>query len=311
MIIVAAKVRRVTPSCHWHGFTLRGRAEILLLAAVLAWSLNFAITKYAIGRFSPLAYTAPRYVLAGLAFSLVALHREGSVRVRRHDARLVLTAAVVGIWVNQLAYTYALRLAGAATVSLLFGTAPILVAVFAHVSRVESLGVWSWLATALSSLGVAILVVGSGGSLSGNLGGILLCLVSSATFAFYSVAVVPLTRRYSPLRLSAVLTLAGSVPLLASGLLQLWHQDWASIGTIGWLAFLYGLLPGYVLSNLIWFHALSILGPARAALYINLEPFLGALFAVLLLSEHIGGFRALGGALTAAALFLLPRRARR
>ncbi len=135
--------------------------------------------------------------------------------------RLVLLAAAVGIWVNQLAFIYALRLAGAATVSLLFGTAPILVALFAHISRVERLR------TANVARDGPLLARGRnpcgrvGGSLSGSLGGIVLCLVSSATFAFYCVALVPLTQTYSPYRLSAVLTLAGSVPLLASAALQI------------------------------------------------------------------------------------------
>lgn len=282
----------------------------MLLAAVLVWSLNFTVAKYALGRFSPLAYTAPRYALAGLIFGAIVLRREGSMRVRRPDVRLLLVAAIVGIWLNQLAFMYALRLSGAATVSLLFGTAPILVALFAHLSGVERLGPRTWLATALSSVGVAILVVGTGGNLSGSLGGIVLCLVSSATWAFYSVAVVPLSRTYSPYRLSAVLTLAGAVPLLLSASLQLWNQDWAAVGVDGWLAFGYALIPSYVLSNLVWFRAIGLVGAPRAALYINLEPFLGALFAAVLLSEHIGRLEAIGGAVTATALVVLPRGAR-
>jgi drug/metabolite transporter (DMT)-like permease len=309
MIIVAPGAGRRFPifSSQRPELSVHGRAELMLLGAILVWSLNFSVAKYALGRFSPLAYTAPRYALAALIFCGVAIRREGSLRVRRRDVRLVLAAAAVGIWLNQLAFVYALRLAGAATVSLLFGTAPILVAVFAHVSRIEHVGARTWLATAVSSMGVAILVLGSGGGLSGSLGGIILCLVSSATWASYSCALVPLTRVYSPYRLSAILTLVGSVPLLASAALQLWGQDWAGVGIGGWLAFAYALLPSYVLSNLVWFRTIGLVGAPRAALYINLEPFLGALFAVLLLSEHVGALEALGGAVTAGALILLPR----
>jgi drug/metabolite transporter (DMT)-like permease len=309
MIIVAAGVGRrfLAFSSHRSELSTQARAELLLLGAIVVWSLNFSIAKFALGEFLPLAYTAPRYVLAGLIFCAIAVRREGTLRVRRRDVRLLLAAALVGIWLNQLAFVYALRLAGAATVALLFGTAPILVAVFAHLSRIERVGARTWLATAVSSVGVAILVIGSGGSLSGSLGGILLCLVSSATWAFYSCALVPLTHVYSPYRLSAVLTMAASVPLLASSALQLAGQDWGAIGIAGWLAFGYALLPSYILSNLVWFRTIGLVGAPRAALYINLEPFLGALFAVILLSEHISPLEAVGGAITAAALVLLPR----
>jgi drug/metabolite transporter (DMT)-like permease len=309
MIIVTPGAGRRFPRFppHRPELSTRGRAELLLFGAVVVWSLNFSVAKFALGRFSPLSYTAPRYALAGLIFGVVALRREGSLRVRRRDVRLLLAAAAVGIWLNQLAFMYALRLAGAATVSLLFGTAPILVAVLAHVSGIERVGRRTWLATVVSSVGVAILVLGAGGSISGSLGGILLCLISSATWASYSCALVPLTRVYSPYRLSAILTLVGSVPLLASAALQMWGQDWAAVGLAGWLAFAYALLPSYVLSNLVWFRAIGLVGAARASLYINLEPFLGALFAVLLLSERVGALEALGGAVTACALVLLPR----
>jgi drug/metabolite transporter (DMT)-like permease len=309
MIIVASGSARRFPvfSSRRPALSTQARAELLLLGAIVVWSLNFAVAKFALGRFLPLAFTAPRYALAGVVFCAIAIRREGSLRVRRQDVRLLLAAALIGIWLNQLAFVYALRLAGAATVALLFGTAPILVAVFAHLSRIEKVGARTWLATVVSSVGVAILVVGSGGSLSGSLGGILLCLVSSATWAFYSCALVPLTRVYSPYRLSAVLTTAAAVPLLASSALQLAGQNWGAVGSAGWLAFAYALVPSYILSNLVWFRTIGLVGAPRASLYINLEPFLGALFAVILLSEHVSRLEAVGGAVTAAALAVLPR----
>jgi drug/metabolite transporter (DMT)-like permease len=309
MIIVArgADSRQPILSSPRPRLSTHTRAELMLLGAIVVWSVNFSVAKFALGRFSPLAYTAPRYALAGIIFGAISLRREGSLRVRRHDMRLVLAAALVGIWLNQLAFMYALRLAGAATVALLFGTAPILVAVLAHFSRIERVGPRTWLATGVSSCGVAILVVGSGGGLSGSLGGILLCLASSATWAFYSCALVPLTRAYSPYRLSAVLTIVGSLPLLASSALQLVGQNWAAVGIAGWLAFAYALLPSYVISNLVWFRTVGLVGAPRAALYINLEPFLGALCAVVFLSEHVSALEAVGGIVTAGALVLLPR----
>jgi len=97
------------------------------------------------------------------------------------------------------------------------------------------------------------------------------------------------------------------VPLLASSALQLAGQNWGAIGSAGWLAFAYALVPSYILSNLVWFRTVGLVGAPRASLYINLEPFLGALFAVVLLSEHVNRLEAVGGAVTAAALVLLPR----
>jgi hypothetical protein len=100
-------------------------------------------------------------------------------------------------------------------VALIFGTLPIFTALFARGSGVEHLPLRFWIAAALSFAGVALVALGSGGSLSANLKGDVLALVGSATWAAYSVAIGPLMRRYSPFRLSAVFLLSVTVALLA------------------------------------------------------------------------------------------------
>jgi drug/metabolite transporter (DMT)-like permease len=49
-------------------------------------------------------------------------------------------------------------------------------------------------------------------------------------------------------------------------------------------------------------------GPSRASLYANLQPFLGALFALLLLSERMTALQAAGGLAIAAGIVLARRR---
>jgi len=58
----------------------------------------------------------------------------------------------------------------------------------------------------------------------------------------------------------------------------------------------------------MWFTAVERVGAARASLYANLQPFLGALFAVLVLSESLGTLQVVGGIVIAAGI-LLARRA--
>ena len=55
---------------------------------------------------------------------------------------------------------------------------------------------------------LALVAIGSGGSLSTNLKGDGLAVLGAATWAAYSVAISPLMRRYTPFRLSAVFLLA-------------------------------------------------------------------------------------------------------
>jgi drug/metabolite transporter (DMT)-like permease len=285
-------------------------ADVLLLLTVLCWSFNFTVVKYALTHgWEPLSYSSVRFALGAVLFSAVTVGREGTLRVERAHVPLMLGAAVVGIWLNQLTFAYSVRLTTAATVALMFGTLPIFVALVSQALRLERLRLRHWLATVVSFGGVALVAAGSSGGLEGDLGGILLGLGASATWAAYSVAIGPLMQRYSPYRISSFMLLAGSVPLLISSAGQLAAQDWAELGGLAWAAFVYSLFFSLVFTNVMWFEAIDRVGAARASLYANLNPFLGAFFALVVLSEEMGPLQFVGGTIIGAGI-LLARLAR-
>ncbi len=283
-------------------------ADLLLLATVLIWSFNFTAAKYALTHgFAPLAYSAFRFGLGALLFSAFTYAREHSLKVRRSDVWLLLAAAAVGIWLNQLSFVYAISLTTAATVALTFGTLPIFVALAARVAGVARLRLRYWLAAALSFTGVGLVALGASGGLRGDLGGVLLGLAAAATWAGYSLAIGILMRRYSAYRISALVLLAGCVPLFFSALGQLVRQDWSEPGAVAWAAVLYGLVFSLVLTNILWFTAIDRVGAARSSLYANLQPFLGAVFAVLVLAEEMAPLQVAGGFVIGAAIVLAGR----
>jgi drug/metabolite transporter (DMT)-like permease len=285
-------------------------ADVLLLVTVLFWSFNFTVVKYALTHgWKPLSYSSVRFAIGAALFSAFTLGREGSLRVDRRHVPLMVSAAALGIWLNQLSFTYAVRLTTAATVALMFGTLPIFVALAARAFRIERLRLRHWLATLISFSGVALVALGSSGGLGGDLGGILLGLAASVTWALYSVAMGPLMQRYSPYRISAFMLLAGSVPLLLSAVRQLGTQDWGALGGLAWAAFVYSLFFSLVFTNVMWFTAIDRVGAARASLYANLQPFLGAFFAVVVLSESMGALQVAGGFVIGAGI-LIARLAR-
>src|SRR5439155_6508509 len=104
-------------------------ADLMLLVTVVIWSLNFTVTKYVLNHgFKPLAYGGVRFGAAALLFTGVTYARERSFRVRRPDVLHIVAAAIVGIFLNQVAFVYGTKLTTAATVALVFGTMPILTA---------------------------------------------------------------------------------------------------------------------------------------------------------------------------------------
>jgi len=156
----------------------------------------------------------------------------------------------------------------------------------------------------ISFSGVALVAAGASSGLSGDLGGILLGLVASATWALYSAAMGPLMRRYSPYRISAFMGLVGSVPLILTAVVQIGEQDWDALSGLAWACFVYSLFFSLVFTNIMWFTAIDKVGAARASLYANLQPFLGAFFALVVLSEEMGTLQIVGGLVIGAGILL-------
>ena len=131
----------------------------MLVAANVIWSLNYATTKYAFERWSPIAFSGLRFATAGIALALLVRLREGGLGVERRDVRLVVLCGIVGIFLNQLTFTYAVDFTAAANVALILASAPAFAAVFAVMLGHERVRSAHWMAL-LVSLVVSTLRIG-------------------------------------------------------------------------------------------------------------------------------------------------------
>jgi Permeases of the drug/metabolite transporter (DMT) superfamily len=285
----------------------RRQAELMLVTTVMLWALNFTVTKYVLDHgFKPLAYSTVRYGAATVIFTWFTYGRERSFHVRRRDLALIVLAAALGVWLNQITYVYALTYSNASTIALILGATPIFTALIAFAFGLERMYRRFWIAATVSFGGVALIALGKAGGVSGSLKGDLLGVATAATWAAYTVAIAPLMRRYSPYRISALVLLIGWVAVAATGWTQVQGQSF-HFSNLVWLCLLYATLGPLVLTNILWFKAVDRVGPSRATLVANLQPFIAALFAVLLLSEKITLLQIAGGALIAGGIALARR----
>ncbi len=279
----------------------------MLLTTVVLWALNFTVTRYALTHgWNPLAYSSLRYSAGALLFSALTFRLERSYRVGgRRDLGLLLLAAAVGIVLNQVSYVYSVKLTNATTVALILGSTPIFAALGAFAVGLERATARFWTAATASFAGVALVAAGgSAGSVSFDVVGDLLAVATAATWAGYSILVAPLMRRYSPYRISAIVLVAGCVPLLVLASGQIASQDFGSLGALAWASIVFATLGPLVLTNVLWFRAVHVVGPSRATLFANIQPFLAAIFALVILSEQLTRLQAAGGFAIAAGIVL-------
>ena len=268
----------------------------MLLGAVLLWALNVTVTKYMLEHgWLPLAYATIRYFVAIAIFWIYTWWRERSFRIDRADWKYVGIAAAM-IFLNQICFVYSLEFAHASTVALLFGTCPMFVGLISIVFLRAHLQRSFWIGAGLTLAGVALIAAGAGGGLVSGWKGDLLAIALAVTWAAYTVAIAPLMRRYSPYRISAVVLALGWAPLALVSIPQITRQDFSFSAPV-WLGFAYAVIGPLFLTNILWFTAVDRVGAPRAAIFNNIQPFFGVLFALLILSESIHGLEIVGGVL--------------
>jgi len=108
-------------------------------------------------------------------------------------------------------------------------------------------------------------------------------------------------RRYSPYRISSLVLAAGWVPLALVSVGQIRAQEF-SFGWTVWLGFVYAVVGPLFLTNILWFTAIDRVGPSRAALFGNLQPFFAVFFALVLLGEGLRRLELAGGVLIFAGI---------
>jgi drug/metabolite transporter (DMT)-like permease len=281
--------------------------EVMLLTTVVLWALNLTVTRYILTHgFQPLAYATVRYGLAVAIFLAIVLVAERSIRLARRDLPIAVLAAVF-IFLNQVAFVYALDRTSASTIALILGATPAFAAVIGLALGLETLSRRFWIAAAVSFAGVGLVAIGSGGEVSGDRLGILLGVATAATWAAYSVAVAPLMQRYSPSRISVVALGLAWVGIALVGLPQTLDQDF-HVGWKVWVLLVFATLGPLVLTTILWFRVIHRIGAARATLVANLQPFVAAVVALFLLDETLTLVQILGGLLIAGGILTARRR---
>jgi drug/metabolite transporter (DMT)-like permease len=117
-------------------------------------------------------------------------------------------------------------------------------------------------------------------------------------------------RGHSPYRVSAVVLSLTWLGLALVGGSTTLDQD-LDLGWKVWVLFAFAVFGPLVVTNVLWFRSLDRIGPARATLAANLQPFVAALFGVLLLDESLALVQVAGGVLIALGILLARRRPRR
>jgi drug/metabolite transporter (DMT)-like permease len=286
------------------------RPALLLVLTTLIWGSNAVAARLAVGHVSPMMLTTARWSIACLALWLVARHQVMAYApVLRPRWRYLVLMGTCGFTAFNALFYAAAHHTTAVNLALIQGVIPVLVllggALFLRlkVTPLQLLGV------AITLAGVAI--VASRGQwcvlagLDFNIGDVAI-LLASLLYAGYTLglrsrpAVPPLVFFAAIAGVAALV----SLPLLAAEVLA-GRFFWPT--PQGWLLIVYvGLMPSFV-SQLSFMRGVELIGPARASVFINLNPVFGPALAVLLLGEPLHAYHVLALAMVLGGIWVAER----
>jgi drug/metabolite transporter (DMT)-like permease len=269
----------------------------LLVLMTLIWGVNYIVIKAAFEVFSPLAFNAVRFLLAAVSIGAFAW----AAGARRPPARQLLHLSLLGVLGNtlyQLCYIEGMARTRAGNAALIMAAVPVLTAVSSHLLGHERLRSRDVLGLALSTTGIAVLVVGSGTAVGfgGPLAGDLLMLFAVLFWTAYTVLAKPLVDSLGATVTTAWTMGLGAIPLLAICAPAALAQRWSAVTPAAWLGTVFSSLGALVVAYLIWYRGVERLGATRTAFYSYFSPVVTLVAAWPLLGEVPTLWQILGAA---------------
>jgi drug/metabolite transporter (DMT)-like permease len=290
------------------------RAYVALLLIVALWGSFPATGKLALSDFPPPFLTLVRISIASV-FLCVMLLRAGEREVRAVTPtalRVFLVLAVTGIWGStQLSYL-GYYFTTAANAVVLQAAAPVMVALGARAFLGERLRRAQQVGVLVSTLGV-VLVITEGRLAALRLQelrpGDFITLAGLVGWTAYTVYGKRVLTSYSPLLATTGAYVLGTLLLIPTAVLAApLFPSPRLTSAVAWTVVVYQALFGAV-AHIWWYRAMDVVGPSRAAMFMNLQPLVGLALAAVLVGEDIGGWQVAGVACVLGGVALTTRAA--
>lgn len=244
------------------------KTYLLTALAAIFWGANFNLAKPVVAEMGPYIAGSTRYLLAAAIMVMIVKFR--GERIPARYFKIYLTLGVVGVFGFNLFFFMGMQTASAVNGALIMALNPLLTAVIAFFVLKDKPNNRQMLAFPIGLIGVAIVVLGAGATLRVSTGDIFI-FIANLSWAFYNV----LVRKIMPSDVSGIASTAGimTVGAIALTLVAVIHGDAFILPSMhAGSALLIMSICGGVLSYLFWNAGIAKLGPAKAAIFMNLVP---------------------------------------
>jgi drug/metabolite transporter (DMT)-like permease len=294
-------------------FPVRQRALFGILCFV--WGTTWLGMKVGIAVVPPGVFSGTRWTVAGLTLLLWRWARGQRLMIpMRLTGRLVIVAILM-VSLNQVIQLYGLRYITAGLACVLSSAlTPIALLGFAVAWGQER---FAWRQLVALGIGIAGVVVLFGpAAVAGNLDvwevlGAAGVIIGTMCYSAGSVMARPLMNSLAPAQMAAMTNLIGGVLLLVSSIIFEPGAAAALVHPWGWraaIAWLYLLIPGSLLSTVIYFLLVRDWGASRTGTYAFVSPVVAVVIGTSLFGEKLDLGDVIGMMLMLAAAAIVLRR---
>lgn len=285
-----------------------GLTDLLLLITIGLWAINFTVVKTVIsGALPPIAFTAVRFTLATIIMLLVMRSVRDEQPLTRRDVLKMAGLGLLGNGLYQVMFIIGIDNTSLTNSALIVATAPVFVAIFGALFKIERLSKLAWFGIVLSFAGIALVIFGNAPveeTGKSNLLGDVLSLGAAIAWGAYTLLVAPVLKHHSPIRVSAISIAFGTLPLILLATPTFLTLDWSKVGAESWLGVLYSGGFAIALGYLIWNRGVRHIGSVRTAVYSNLNPVLAAVFAFFVRGDPLTVYHLIGAVVILAGIAL-------
>jgi drug/metabolite transporter (DMT)-like permease len=253
------------------------KTYLLVALAAIFWGANFNLAQPVVAEMGPYIAGATRYILAASIMLIITKLRGEFVPLRYLRTYSIL--GLVGVFGFNLFFFLGMQTTSAVNGALIMALNPLLTAVIAYFVLKDRPSLRQMIAFPIGIIGVAIVVLGAGAHFEISTGDIFI-LMANFSWAFYNV----LVRKLMPKEISGIASTAGIMTIGAIALttIAVIHGDPFVLPSLhASFALLIMTICGGVLSYLFWNQGITKLGPAKAAIFLNLIPVTSIVIATI------------------------------
>jgi drug/metabolite transporter (DMT)-like permease len=287
--------------------TDRTKGFISIIFVMLIWGSSFSVTKTVVQKVSPYMFATLRHLIACAVLLPFYLRQRRKVKQPLPYKKLVLMG-LAGITIYYGFFNFAMTYIPASTGALIEGLIPVAIAIPATILLKEHLNRRSIAGIVLCVTGVILVgFVGAPKGASNIFLGSMLMLLAVCCWSVYTLLSRSL-KETDTLLATSVSTFIGTAMLLPVAAVDVYFHGVPEISAATWAGIAYLGVFASALAYFLYNRALESLPAAQVGNFLNLNPVIGAVIAMIFLKDTFTGWQMAGGVLVLAGIWLSSKR---